>query len=574
MADIFLSYAREDEARAAAVASALTDLGWSIFWDRRIRAGSSWDEVIERELRACKCVVVLWSATSVSSRWVKTEARFALQRDILVPVRLDASDLPIEFDSVEAAQLQTWSGRTNDPEFLVLSDGIAQHVKPRRREPAPLPVAATSATKTQEPSTLSAARSSPNSSSRGRRTATPTVVKRGRAAPEASRSRRLWIEMAAAAAAVVMTVWIVLPGRSPSDDTKAVPPVRIPLARSQDQPPVTSPTQDAGTLTLRRGGVSAPSNPARRGGSLPLGQVPQRGNDSSAEASVDNRGTTQLGISRAEGVLGLNRALLGLPNDDLWGFVFIPAGTVTMGSDKKVDPQAQSDELPQHSVALPAYFVGKYEVTVGQYKWCVRDHGCAPQDKRALEGANDLPVRWISWLEALAYCDWLDKKLKSLIAVPGPLADALAGGRDGARYGIRLPSEAEWERAARGTNARLYPWGDSIDATKANYTVTSPTGKRNVVAVGSFPAGRTTEGVYDLGGNVSEWTRSDKKSYPYVAADGRERRDAGPLRAVRGGSFRSFWMWLRAAYRNLAGIEVRDDSIGFRLVFSRLADQN
>src|SRR5215210_2838008 len=108
MADIFLSYAREDEARAAVVARVLGELGWSVFWDRRIIAGTSWDEVVEQELQACRCVVVLWSAASIASRWVKTEARFALQRNALVPANLDRSEPPLEFRFLESAQLHTW----------------------------------------------------------------------------------------------------------------------------------------------------------------------------------------------------------------------------------------------------------------------------------------------------------------------------------------------------------------------------------------------------------------------------------------------------------------------------------
>src|SRR5262245_32903172 len=129
MADIFLSYAREDEARAGLVAGALGERGWSVFWDRRIRAGSAWDEIIERELRASQCVVVLWSSASVRSRWVKTEARFGLQRNALVPAQLDECELPIEFGFVESAQLQKWTGGNDNDEFSTLVEGIAQHVK-------------------------------------------------------------------------------------------------------------------------------------------------------------------------------------------------------------------------------------------------------------------------------------------------------------------------------------------------------------------------------------------------------------------------------------------------------------
>jgi hypothetical protein len=150
MADIFLSYAREDEARAAVVARVLGELGWSVFWDRRIVAGTSWDEVVERELQDCRCVVVLWSAASIASRWVKTEARFALQRDTLVPANLDRSEPPLEFRFLESAQLHTWLGATDDSEFSVLSEGIAQHVKPAHRESNAEPTATPTAAPKRE----------------------------------------------------------------------------------------------------------------------------------------------------------------------------------------------------------------------------------------------------------------------------------------------------------------------------------------------------------------------------------------------------------------------------------------
>ena len=160
MADIFLSYAREDEARAAAVAQALTDLGWSVFWDRRIKAGTSWDDVVERELQASKCVVVLWSAASAGSRWVRTEASYGLQRNTLVPANLDQTEPPLAFRFLESAQLHTWAGTADHPEFSVLFEGIAQHVPPGSQGPNPPPTAvpvAPNPPASQPPSTSSVA---------------------------------------------------------------------------------------------------------------------------------------------------------------------------------------------------------------------------------------------------------------------------------------------------------------------------------------------------------------------------------------------------------------------------------
>jgi hypothetical protein len=142
MADIFLSYARQDEARAAAMARVLGELGWTVFWDRRIVAGSSWDEVVEREIGQCKCVVVLWSAAAVASRWVRIEANFGFRRGTLVPATLDRAEPPLEFSLIESAQLHAWTGETEHDEFSVLIDGISRHVQPQPRRSEPPSAAA------------------------------------------------------------------------------------------------------------------------------------------------------------------------------------------------------------------------------------------------------------------------------------------------------------------------------------------------------------------------------------------------------------------------------------------------
>jgi TIR domain len=129
VADIFLSYSREDAATASRLADRLGEMGWTVFWDQRIAAGASWDQVIERELRSSGCVVVLWSAVSVQSQWVRTEANFGLRAGRLVPVALDDTEPPLGFQLVETAQLRGWHGEVSHPEFRVLTDGISQLVR-------------------------------------------------------------------------------------------------------------------------------------------------------------------------------------------------------------------------------------------------------------------------------------------------------------------------------------------------------------------------------------------------------------------------------------------------------------
>jgi hypothetical protein len=115
MADIFLSYKRADRERVTPIVALLESSGWSVWWDTRIDAGETWDEVIERELGAASCVVVAWSAGSVGSRWVRSEASEGLDRGILVPVHIDASKPPLEFKLIQAIDLQEWRGDAYSP---------------------------------------------------------------------------------------------------------------------------------------------------------------------------------------------------------------------------------------------------------------------------------------------------------------------------------------------------------------------------------------------------------------------------------------------------------------------------
>jgi hypothetical protein len=117
MAEIFISYAREDRDKAKDLARALEERRWTIWWDREIAIGRSFDEVIEHELRACKCVIVLWTTHSVASRWVRGEARSAANRGSLVPILAEAVDLPLEFADLQTADLTNWQHISDHPEF-------------------------------------------------------------------------------------------------------------------------------------------------------------------------------------------------------------------------------------------------------------------------------------------------------------------------------------------------------------------------------------------------------------------------------------------------------------------------
>ena len=151
-----------------------------------------------------------------------------------------------------------------------------------------------------------------------------------------------------------------------------------------------------------------------------------------------------------------------LPDDELLGFVEIPAGPFLMGSDAAIDPLAFDNERwsgprAQGTVDLPAYYLGRHEVTVAQFRAFVDGTGFDVDDQ-ALRGPPTHPVGSITWPDALAYCRWLEAKLRASPETPAPLGRFL---RDGGR--VSLPSEAEWEKAARGTDGRIYPWGNRAE---------------------------------------------------------------------------------------------------------------
>ncbi len=117
MADIFLSYASEERDRILPLVEALEDRGWSVWWDRQISSGSRWDDVIQRELEAARCVIVVWTDKSVASDWVKTEAMEGLERGILFPLSLEPAAIPLAFKRTQARSLEDWAPGKPHAEF-------------------------------------------------------------------------------------------------------------------------------------------------------------------------------------------------------------------------------------------------------------------------------------------------------------------------------------------------------------------------------------------------------------------------------------------------------------------------
>lgn len=262
-----------------------------------------------------------------------------------------------------------------------------------------------------------------------------------------------------------------------------------------------------------------------------------------------------------------------LPDEPLLGFVEIPEGPFLMDSDPKKDGLADGDEYDdkrrQCKLYLPRYYIARYPVTVAQFRAFVEDSGYQPGDEDSLQGLPNRPVVHVGWYEALKYCNWLTERLREWRGVPEPLATLLC--REGWR--VSLPSEAEWEKAARGTDGRIYPWGDKPDPEWANY---DETGINTTSAVGCFPGGDLPYGCLDMAGNVWEWTRSlwgtdwqePKFKYRYDLKDGREDLEApdNVLRVLRGSAFWYDHRDVRCAFRDRYLPNYQHRSFGFRVV--------
>jgi formylglycine-generating enzyme required for sulfatase activity len=227
-------------------------------------------------------------------------------------------------------------------------------------------------------------------------------------------------------------------------------------------------------------------------------------------------------------------------------FVQVPAGKFIMGS--RSQDEATEDEKPQHTVDISYdYFMARSPVTNAQYAAYVNAKGIIhPVDD--WEKKRDHPVVNVAWNDALAYCLWWNDLRKN--ELPSGVV-------------LRLPTEAEWEKAARGADGLIYPWGNTFDKNKCN---TDEGGKNDTTPVGLYsPQGDSPYGAVDMVGNVWEWTHSLFKKYPYDAEDGREAENSSGERVQRGGSYLGTDQLARAAarYRGDPGFL---DFIGFRVV--------
>jgi formylglycine-generating enzyme required for sulfatase activity len=221
---------------------------------------------------------------------------------------------------------------------------------------------------------------------------------------------------------------------------------------------------------------------------------------------------------------------------DADAMVLIPAGSFVMGSDA-----GDADELPVTTLDLDAFYINKYEVTNYSYQLCVKEGACkmnldsykfyrAAYDSYSDADFYKFPVVYVDWYMAKTYCEWRN---------------------------ARLPTEAEWEKAARGTDGRIYPWGNQFGPNYVKFS-----GEWLPQAVGSYEDGKSVYGVYDMAGNVQEWVSSLYMPYPYDSSDGRENIESVEQRIQRGGG--GPWAIYRTSNRSHYYPTNKSVVVGFR----------
>jgi formylglycine-generating enzyme required for sulfatase activity len=251
--------------------------------------------------------------------------------------------------------------------------------------------------------------------------------------------------------------------------------------------------------------------------------------------------------------------------------VYVPTGCFTMGSSESqiaaameacgdlysgapfpCDPSVYQTEGPQHEVCPDAFWIGSTEVTNHQYAACVDAGVCSPPaDRTAFDDPAyaDYPVIQVMWADAMHYAEWV---------------------------GGRLPTEAEWEYAARGPDGWVYPWGDTFEKDRLNYCdvncdvyfwadSTYDDGYALTAPVGSYPAGASWVGALDMSGNAWEWVSSLYRDYPYDPSDGREDPGAAGDHVLRGGAFDLSYLDVRPAFRYVLPADGSCRGYGFRV---------
>ena len=570
MTDIFISYSRNDVEVASTLARTLEALGYSVWWDMSgLHGGQAFAQVIQQKLGEAKCAIVIWSPDSVTSTWVHSEASFADSRGILLTAVYREAAAPMPFNTRHNENLRGWNGDVFDTEFQNLLKAV------HRLCPVPTPSEKTNTSNPIKPQNIIS--DYPNQS----KTAEVSISGISTGTKAAG--------FGILAIAIVAAANFLIP---PAPDA---PPIVEPIVSNQIDIKATELALDlesakqafaSDRLTLPANNnvlfftrKILQANPTDQQAFSLLSRTSSRYHDlAKRRIEIKEYGKAETYLNKSQQIIkefklstlqpaqdqveaklklalaanekakaekaaqnkiySLENRLILLP---------IPAGSFMMGGNAGKDY-----EKPVHKVTFnQPFWMGKTEITFDQYDAYAKAVGKAlPSDEKWGRGTR--PVVNVSWHDAQAYAKWLSDN-------------------NGQGLQCRLPSEAEWEYAARAGSTTKYFWGDALGKNRANCIgCGSQWDKKKTAPVGSFPANRW--GMHDMHGNVWEWVQDPwHENYNGAPSNGEVWHKNGDrnFRVLRGTSwFNSPYGMRLSNRRGDLSPATRFRDIGFRIACS------
>ncbi len=524
MADIFLSYSRSDAKAAAKIVKVLEAEGCTVWWDTQLRTGNQWDQVIEREIEAARCVVVVWSPISVTRQWVRVEANYGLDNGKLVPVIIDRARPPLAYSLVQTTDLSAWDGDPAYHHLKAFVEAVRDMLGKKKGTPA-----ASSA----EPQALDAAARD------WEHIKTSTDPREFRAfirfhqeGPYVWKAQIRLEDLANAA-------WAEVP-QNPYDMASLNKFLEVHFDSKH---------RDFCEKKLEE---LTPKGPKRRSVIERILSATSRevllilwdDNPDAVEVRLRDLGYLSVPLLDKDGKTGSAWLKPGEYFRDLPiapEMAVIPSGSFLMGSP---EGKGADDEHPQHKVTISRPFAaGKYPVTFAEWDAAIEAGAKLRKPDDRSWGRGQRPVINVSWKDTEAYIKWLNQKTGFL---------------------YRLLQEAEWEYACRANTDTDYSFGTKISSKQARFEgLLGGAGKTD--EVGSFPANGF--GLYDMHGNVWEWCQDCWNATYHGAPDDGSAWLAGDCdrRVVRGGSWTDQPGYLRSASRNRNFQENSSSSLGFRV---------
>jgi formylglycine-generating enzyme required for sulfatase activity len=590
---VFVSHAHEDADFAQRLARDLRDAGLSVWiTPDSIQPGEDWTSAIERGLDECAIFVVVLTPRSVASKWVKKETRYALEHDDFFTIR-PVLALPCDVHELsrfltqtqyadftrgyeagledlcrslnaqsasmrekaqrakrEAEETRKREQERREREEQERKQREAETEQKRKADEERARVERERLEAEQRQRTLGQAQERASAAMKAERWAEAlNAIKTWlalepndrralefKAIAEAGREKKLSGQKATTRRAlliggslglVTMVAWMV------SMIPRSMPPASTGLLL---ETPTAKSAETKATATI------APT--AKSAETKATATIAPTAKSAETKATATITPTAKSAETKATATIVPSEIEISLKPGISMKFVRIPAGEFLMGSDKSRDPAAEDDELPQHNVYLSEYYIGKYEVTNAQYAVFAQAKGLSFTYDPGLESH---PVVNVTWFDANDFANWLSE---------------VTGNK------IHLPTEAQWERAAGGTDGRIYPWGDVFDATKAN---TFEGRKGGTSPVGAYsPKGDSPDGVADMSGNVWEWCADwyDKDIYKNRRSGVKDPTGptVGTNRVLRGASWLNYNLNARRSDRDYNLPLSRLNDYGFRVV--------